>query len=217
MDRMKTFFIYFLAFVGLFLVSNMLENGLIYDMYEKINGEIINTANIRNQKIELEIIDKDSRATNVNGYMNLSISNNMQNKIDKCYMKLELLNRQDLVAVTEYIELNDLEKNINKNYYLKFNANNIEKYRISLIDEKPDTSGIIRIFGFDINLSKYGIDPTNVFGIDLTNFGWDTIKEGGKTAWSFTVNFVKSLPTWAYVVASGIVLWNLPAGFLFFL
>ena len=106
-----------------------------------------------------------------------------------------------------------------QDYYFKFTANNIEKYRISLLDEsqKPDTSGIIRILGFDIDLSKYGIDPTNVFGIDLTNFTWDTVKEGGRTAWNFAINFVKSIPTWAYVVASGIVLWNLPAGYLFFL
>lgn len=217
MDRMKTFFIYFLIFIGFFIMSNVLENGLIYDMYEKLSGEIINTASVNNRNIELEIVDNDSRATNINGYMNLNIANNMESNIEKCYMKLELFNKQDLVAVTEYIELNDLTPNINKNYYFKFKANNIERYRISLVNEKPDTSGIIRIFGFDINLAKYGIDLTNVFGIDLTNFGIDTIKEGGKTAWNFAINFAKSIPTWAYVVAGGIVLWNLPSGYLFFL
>ena len=66
-------------------------------------------------------------------------------------------------------------------------------------------------------LAKLGIDPTNVFGIDFTSLTWDKVKEGGKNVCNFGINFVKSLPTWAYFIASGIVLWNLPAGYLFFL
>ena len=210
MDRMKTFFIYFLLFVGLFLVSNMLENGLIYDMYEKINGEI-------NNNYGIEVVNNDSRATNVNGFMNLSVINGMDSSLENRYLKLDLYNKQDLLALTEYIDLNGLNPNEKKDFNLKFNANNIDRYEASVVDEKPDTSGIIRVLGIDIDLAKYGIDPKNVFGIDLTNFSWDTVKEGGKNAWNFAVNFVKSLPTWAYVIACGIVLWNLPAGYLFFL
>ena len=210
MDRMKTFFIYFLLFVGLFLVSNMLENGLIYDMYEKINGKI-------NNNYGIEVINNDSRATNVNGFMNLSVINGVNSSLENRYLKLDLYNKQDLLALTEYIDLNGLNQNEKKDFNLKFNANNIERYEASVVNEKPDTSGIIRILGIDINLAKYGIDPKNVFGIDLTNFSLDTLKEKGKNAWNFGINFVKSLPTWAYVVATGIVLWNLPAGYLFFL
>ena len=214
MDRMKTFFIYFLIFVGFFVMSNMLENGLIYDMYKKINGEI-------NNNLGIEVIDNESRATIVNGYMNLSVKNNLSSNLESRYMKLDLYNKQDLLALTEYVDISGLKENELKDFQLKFNANNIEKYKISVVNEKPDTSGVIRILGFDINLGKYlaklGIDPTNVFGIDLTSLTWDKVKEGGKTAWNFALNFVKSLPTWAYVIASGIVLWNLPAGFLFFL
>ena len=214
MDRMKTFFIYFLIFVGFFVMSNMLENGLIYDMYKKINGEI-------NNNLGIEIINNESRATNVNGYMNLSVKNNMSSNLENRYMKLDLYNKQDLLALTEYVDISGLKENELKDFQLKFNANNIEKYKISVVNEKPDTSGIIRLLGFDINYGKYleklGIDLTNVFGIDLTSLTWDKVKEGGKTAWNFVLNFAKSLPTWAYVVASGIVLWNLPAGFLFFL
>ena len=210
MDRMKTFFTYFLVFVGFFVISNILENGLIYDMYEKINGEI-------NNNLGIEVVNNESRATNVNGYMNLSVINNTDSSLKNRYMKLDLYNKQDLLALTEYIDLSGLNPNEKKDYSLKFDGNNIEKYKISVVDEKPDTSGIIRILGIDINLAKFGIDPKNVFGIDLTNFSWDTVKEGGKNAWNFGINFVKSLPTWAYVVASGIILWNLPAGYLFFL
>lgn len=214
MDRMKTFFTYFLIFVGFFVMSNILENGLIYDMYEKINGEI-------NNNLGVEVVSNEFRATNVNGYMNFSVTNNTNSTLKDRYMKLDLYNKQGLIAATEYIDLNGLNPNEKKDYNLKFSANNIEGYEATIVDEKPDNSGVIRILGFDINygkiFEKLGIDPKNVFGIDLTNFSLDTLKEKGKEAWNFGINFVKSLPTWAYVVASGIVLWNLPAGYLFFL
>ena len=160
MDRMKTFFIYFLSFVGLFLVSNMLENGLIYDMYEKINGEI-------NNNYGIEVVNNDSRATNVNGFMNLSVINGVNSSLENRYLKLDLYNKQDLLALTEYIDLNGLNQNEKKDFNLKFNANNIERYEASVVNEKPDTSGIIRILGIDINLAKYGIDPKNVTVIYL--------------------------------------------------
>ncbi|MGN1299009.1 MAG: hypothetical protein ACI4UE_03400 [Candidatus Scatovivens sp.] len=217
MDRMKTFFIYFLILVIFFIVSNLLENGLIYNMYSKIYGTINNTAYIKGIFTELEIIDKDSRATNVNGYINLNIKNNMNSNLKSCFLKLDLYNERNLLAETEYIQIDDLNSGDAKNYNLKFKANNIDRYEISLVDEKPDESSIIRIFGWEIDLSKYGIDPKNVFGIDLTALSLETIKKGGISVWNFCLNFVKSIPLWAYVVAGGIVLWYLPSGYLFFL
>ena len=64
---------------------------------------------------------------------------------------------------------------------------------------------------------KYGIDLSNVFGFDLSGLNWETIKNGGLSAWNFALDFASSIPRWAYMIASGIVLWHLPAGYLFFL
>ena len=230
MDKMKTFFTYFVILVAFFIVSNLLENGLIYNMYSKISGSINNTAYIKGIFTEIEIEDKDSRATNVNGYMNLSIKNNMNSNIEKCYLQIDLYNDRNLLAETEYIEVNELASGDTRNYNIKFKANNIDKYKVSLIGETPDESHIIRIFGWDIDLSKLGIDPTNVLGlgIDLTNlFGsginlmemlnWENIKNGGISLWNLCINFATSIPAWAYAIAGGIVLWYLPTGYLFFL
>lgn len=226
----KKIFSYIFILIAFYIISTLLENGLIYNMYAKITGNINNTAYINGIFTELEIVDEDSRATNVNGYMKLNIKNNMNSNLEKGYLQIDLLNERNLLAETDYIEINNLNSGEKRNYNIKFKANNIERYRISLIEQAPDESHIIRIFGWEIDYKKLGIDPTNLFGlgIDLTNlFGtgidltelidFEKIKQGGISAWNFCVDFATSIPVWAYVIAGGIVLWNLPSGYLFFL
>ena len=82
-----------------------------------------------------------------------------------------------------------------------------------MVEEAPDKSNILNLFGWEIDL-------TNVFGMDLTKmFGGalnvETIKETGISVFSWIKVIVSSVPAWAYVIAGGIVLWNLPKGFLF--
>lgn len=217
MDRLKTLISYGLILILFFIISNLLENGFIYNMYSNLTGIINDSAYIKGIFTKLDITDLESKATNVNGYIYLNVENKMNSDIEKCYLRLDLYNERNLLAETEYIEISDFKSGSSKNYNLKFKANNIERYKIELLGEAPDESHIIRIFGWDINLKKLGIDPTNVFGFDLTKLNWETIKQGGLSAWSFCLDILKSIPTWAYVVAGGIVLWHLPPGYLFFL
>ena len=106
-------------------------------------------------------------------------------------------------------------------YHVKFNASNVARYEISLKDSPSENPDKIRVLGWDINLKeladKLGIDLSNVFGLDLTNLSLDKIKQGGIYAWNYVLSFAKSIPTWAYVIAAGIVIWHLPSGYLFFL
>lgn len=226
----KKIFSYIFILIAFYIISTLLENGLIYNMYAKINGIINNKTYIKGIFTEIEIETKDCRATNVNGYINLSIKNNMNSDVEKAFLQVDLYNERNLLAETEYIEIDNLESGKGKNYNIKFKANNIEKYKISLIEQAPDESHIIRLFGWEIDYKKLGIDPTNLFGlgIDLTNlfgtgidltelFNWEKIKQGGISAWNFAVDFVTSIPAWAYAIAGGIVLWYLPSGYLFFL
>ena len=185
----KKIFSYIFILIAFYIVSIVLENGLIEDMYEQINGTINNKTYINGIFTEIEINAQKSKATNVNGYIDLSIKNNMNSNLNKAYLQVDLYNERELLAETEYIEINNLKSGKGKNYNIKFKANNIESYKVSLIEQAPDESHIIRIFGWDIDYKKLGIDPTNLFGlgIDLTNlfgtgidltkiFDWDKIK-----------------------------------------
>lgn len=218
MARMKTLLTYFLCILGFIILSYVLENALIGNMYVKMSGNV--PSNVEGIQIE----DVDARATNVNGYMTFRVTNNSNNNEDK-YIKIDLYNKKKNLVATKYILLEDFEKNSSKDYKIKIKGQQIRNYDISIVNELPDDSNIINIFGWKF-------DATNVFGFDLsktTIFGKkltdifsgndvttkDSIKGGALGLWNWIVSFTTSIPRWAYIVGAGIVLWYMPKGFLF--
>lgn len=69
MSRMKTFLLYFLGIVGFFILSLILEDALIGNMYKKMDG------NIQDNAYAIVVEGVSGRATNVNGYMKFRLSN----------------------------------------------------------------------------------------------------------------------------------------------
>lgn len=211
MERMRTFLLYALGILGFMFLSYVLENGLIENMYVKMTGNIETSENI---SIE-EVLGK---ASNVNGFMNFKLTNENVNA-DDFFVKIDLFSKQGLLAATKYVQIKDLPVGQSKNYQVKFKGSEIRGYKVSIVDEAPDMSNIINILGWEIDLSNVcGLDLTDaqVFGVKLKDlFTWDNAKTAGQNAWDWSVNLLKSVPTWAYIVAGGIVLWYLPSGYLF--
>ena len=202
MDRMKTFLIYALLIVGFFALSILLENGLLLAMYSKINGEFDGYYNRTGNYFTME--NMSAKACNVNGYMSFDLMNSTNVLINKCYLKIELYNEQDLLADTEYIEIANMKPNEQKHFQIKFKANNIESYHISIETTLPDKTNIITILGWEIDLSNVfglGIDLTNVtiFGTKLTDiFSWNNVKETGRNFWNWSLFLAKNIPLWGY-------------------
>lgn len=209
MKRMKTFLTYLLLLLGFFVVSLILEDGLLMKMYANITGNTNGTYGV-SSGFQIEMVD--SRATNVNGYLRFKIKNTTGHFIEKCYVKIDLYSKQNLLAATKYFEINDFEANEEKKFELKFKANEISRYEITMTEEAPDKSNILNLFGWEVDMSDvFGMDLTNIFGpIDVQK-----IKENGISLWNWMKLLVSSVPTWAYVIAGGIVLWHMPKGFLF--
>ncbi len=206
MKRMKTFFIYFLLFAGLYIVSTLLEHGLILSMYGDIKGNTYNND-------QLTISVSDAKATNVNGYVKLNITNNSNEHIDSSYAKIEFIDEYDLKAITEYVVITDLAPGKTKEYKINFRANKIEEYDICFVSEIPDKSHIINILGWEIdatNVFGLGIDLTNVNGVDITQYmSLKGIRSFATDGWLFALSVARSIPVWGYVVASLIVIWYL--------
>lgn len=213
MARMKTFFLYLMGIIGFIFFSLLLEDALIANMYVAMNGEVISSPTI--------IIDNDAgKATNVNGYMQFRLSNKSETMCDD-FVKIELYSKQGLLAATEYVAITDLQPGHAKTYNVDLKGTELSSYKLSIVDEAPDKSNIINIFGFEFDLTNafgLGIDLTNVsiFGVKIKDiFTVDNIKTAGGNAWNFATNFVKAVPLWGYVIGAGIVLTHMPVGFLF--
>ncbi len=213
MERMRTFLLYLLAILGFMFLSYVLENGLIENMYKKMNGNIEQT--ITNISIE----EASGKATNVNGYMSFKLLNNSSYNMKNHYVKIELYSKQGLLAATKYVEIPELQGGQSKDYQVKFKANEIRSYNMSVVTEIPDKTNIINILGWEIDLSDvFGMDLTNatLFGVKLTElFSWDGAKSAGANAWNWSLKILEGVPLWAYAIATGLVIWYMPARFLF--
>lgn len=161
MERMKTFFIYFLIVIGFFIVSCLIEILAFHAMY----GSIIDNGSIENgQGIVLEIAK--IKATNVNGFIELNAVNKNNSDIKNKYIKVDLINKQDLIAATKYIKIADLKSEESVKYKVTFKANNIEGYKISVTDDAPDINeNIINIFGVEVDVDNLVMSAKNGYSM----------------------------------------------------
>lgn len=212
MSRMKTFLLYVLGILGFMFLSYVLEDGLIENMYVKMDG------NIDSANYDISIDNVTGKASNVNGIMQFDIINN-SNEQSNCYAKIDLYSKQGLLATTKYIPITDLKPGNKKTYQIKFKGSEIKDYKISIVNEAPNMESVISIFGWEIDLSDvFGMDLSDlkIFGVKLTDlFSIDNAKTAVENVWSWSINLAKSIPWWGYAIATGIVVWYLPSGFLF--
>lgn len=217
MDRMKTFFKYIIWLVGFFILSLLLENGLLYSMYSKIDGELNGYYEVTQNSLSFENIS--AKACNINGYIKFDLKNTTGYEISKAYMKIDLYNEVGRLADTQYAEIRSLGIDEIQSYNMKFKANNIENFKISIISQKPDLSNIISILGWEFDVTNvFGFDLSNytIFGVKLTDiFSVEKAKEIGSNAWTSIKLFLARIPWWGYAIGGGIIAWYMPAFYLF--
>ena len=125
MDRLKTFFIYFIIFVAFFFFSNVL-------IFVGLNT---NYKNISNRgEIPSEVQISQAEATLVNGRIRGTITNNGEEDLNGKYMRVNLYSKRDVLLGTKYLDINNLEQGATDNFELYFKANNVEYYDIIFTD-----------------------------------------------------------------------------------
>jgi hypothetical protein len=207
---MTSFRNYFIWIIAFFVISVILENALINDMYQPItgtaNGNVTLTGQINN---DLEVTVQEAKATNMNGYLVINVKNTTGNYIEKCCAKIKLFTDRGILASTQYVDISDFDVNQTKKFKINFKGSEIGSYEVTLQEDAPDKTYILDLFGFEI-------DIRNVFGMDLSSIiNLDSAKETGLNMWNLTLGFLKTVPTWAYLVAAGVIIWYMPKGFLF--
>ena len=138
MSRMKTFFIYLLLFVGLYVVSNLLIDAYIKTSYYKIETYDIDVK-------EANITIMTAKASKDDGHIEGKIVNNTNEKVTNRYMKVELFSNKDLG--TEYVKIDELNPGDLKNFKIDFTCDNVTSFKITFISEeqrnaeRPENNG----------------------------------------------------------------------------
>ena len=210
MSTMTSFRNYFVWIIAFFVISVILENALINDMYKPIMGSADGNVTFTGKlNTDLEVTVEDARATNMNGYLLIKVKNITGHYIDKCCAKIQLYTDRNVLAATKYVDISNFDVNQIKEFKINFKGNEIGSYAVTLQEDSPDKTYILDLFGWEI-------DIRNVMGMDLSNIiNPENIKETGLNLWNLSLGFLKTVPAWAYLIAGGIVLWHMPKGFLF--
>lgn len=150
MSRMKTFFIYLLLFVGLYVVSNLLIDAYIKTSYYKIETYDIDVK-------EANITIMTAKASKDDGHIEGKIVNNTNEKVTNRYMKVELFSNKDVNLGTEYVKIDELNPGDLKNFKIDFTCDNVTSFKITFISEEQRTAERPENNGGSLNIIN--VDP----------------------------------------------------------
>lgn len=129
MSRMKTFFIYFLIFIGFYILSSFLINAYIKTSYYKISSYEIDVGNA-----SVTIIS--AKASKDDGYIEGKIYNNTEENIIDKYMKVELFSDNNVSLGTEYVKIDQLNPKNIKDFKIDFTCDNVKSFKITLLSSE---------------------------------------------------------------------------------
>lgn len=135
MKRMKTFGMYLLWFVLLYMFVTVSAYGYIEASYKGIDGIII-----KDDKMLITI--DEAEATIVNGQIKGQIKNISQEDIGTKYIKIDLISKKGTLILTKYIQVDGLKVGEQKEFNLMFRAENIVKYQAQITDKAELKEGL---------------------------------------------------------------------------
>ncbi|CCZ18697.1 unknown [Clostridium sp. CAG:780] len=135
MKRMKTFGMYLLWLVLLYMFVTVSAYGYIEASYKGIDGIII-----KDDKMLITI--DEAEATIVNGQIKGQIKNVSQEDIGTKYIKIDLISKKGTLILTKYIEVDGLKVGEQKEFNLMFRAENIVKYQAQITDKAELKEGL---------------------------------------------------------------------------
>ena len=195
MDKMKTFLIYFLIVLAFFIVSVILEKGLIKQMYYDMSGTVNDSFVYNGEEVDLSLTVTEAKSTNRNGYIDLTITNNSTTYIAEAYIRVKLYSKSDVLAIDKYMEISGLSGGEERTYTLEFRGSYIKTYQINMENDYPDKENIVNVFGYDVNV-------TDIFGMDLSDYiDVETLAEFAESPMRFITTVPERVPWWAYLWA----------------
>ena len=151
MKRMKTFFMYFLAFVILYVVVDLGSYLTLKSTYIARNYEV----NLESPKVTVN----EFKSTILNGYINGTITNDTDEVITGKALKFDYYSKNDVLVGTKYFKVDNLLQGESKEFESKFNFDNVDDVKISLVDSLE----MQNVGDFDFSLDDFSKDDINWF------------------------------------------------------
>ncbi len=124
--QIRNIIIYILIFVFLFFFVDIFVFVYNKALYKDIQGETIVTDSVG-------VTVDEAQATYVNGFVNGTIISGDKDLKDKS-LKFDFYTKNDTNMGTKYIKLEEIGENEKKDYSVTFNFENVDHYKVSVVD-----------------------------------------------------------------------------------
>lgn len=144
MDRMKTFFKYFLILVIFYVFSNVMINAFLKVSYIELDNYSINTEPLFVDVTEAQVSKRD-------GHIYGIVKNNTNTVIENKYLKFSMLSKSGNVLGEKYVKIDKIDVNQLRNYEVDFDYDNVESFKIEITDTKPKEIDLIELIKINAN------------------------------------------------------------------
>ena len=128
MDTVKTFVKYIIWIILFWILSDFLINVGLKTTYKEMQkiGQIPSGIQV-----------KEIKSTAVNGKINLIVNST---SLSGKFIKVDLYSSKDNLLGTQYLDIGEIKENESKNINTYFKISDVKKYKISITDEKGESS-----------------------------------------------------------------------------
>ncbi len=151
MKRMKTFFKYFLILLIFYFVSNGITYLLLKSNYIARDYEV--------DIDEPQVTISEMKSTVLNGYTKGKIKNTTNDVITGKALKLDYYSKNGVLVGTKYCDVNNLLVGESKSFESRFNFDNVDSVKVSLVDVLESMNGE----EWDFTLDDWSKDKVNWF------------------------------------------------------
>ncbi len=131
MKKMNTFFKYLLLVILFYVFSNIMINALFKVSYSDIKDYEINVS-------QIYVDVTEAKASKRNGYINGIVKNNTSEPVENKYLKIIIFSKYDNILGEKYIKIDSLEPKQLRKFEVKFDYDNVKKFKIEMTDTKPE-------------------------------------------------------------------------------
>lgn len=128
MDRMKTLLKYALWLILFYIFSNLMIYLNIETTYQNIG---------RKDNLS-QVTVYQAQATKINGRIKGTIYNDVENKIENNYLRIDLYSERDNYLGSKYIDVSNMRDNETREFEIYFKVQDVDYYEMKFTDEKEE-------------------------------------------------------------------------------
>ena len=135
MGRLETFRKYIIWIILFYLFTMLMTYIGFNSSYKNIESDV----EIPSQtKIDI------AQSTKVNGRIFGEVTSTEENDLNGKCIKVQIFNRRDALVGTKYLKIEDVKINEPKKFVVYFTAENVEKYKIEILEDSEELQNDIK-------------------------------------------------------------------------